>query len=31
LNRTLSEFEDLEPVVASYLREVREKQKEIGF
>jgi hypothetical protein len=29
-NRTLMEFEDFRPIVSSYLREVRERQKEIG-
>ena len=29
-NRTLSDFEDLRPIVASYIREVRERQKELA-
>lgn len=29
-NRSLMEFDDLKPVVMSYLKEVRERQKELA-
>jgi hypothetical protein len=29
-NRTLMDYEDLRPIVTSYIKEVRERQKELA-